>query len=69
MNAAVKFTTTDEEMVPLLKGIEALGTEIYTCGTCLKYFNIESELKVGFRGTTNHIIEGTREFKKTLWIG
>lgn len=69
MNSGVKLTTENEEIIPLLKEIEALGVEIYSCGTCLKYYNLESELKVGYRGTTNHIVEGMKEFKKTIWIG
>jgi selenium metabolism protein YedF len=69
LNAGVKLTTTNEEIIPILKEIEAMGVEIFSCGTCLKHYNIESELKVGYRGTTNHIIEGMKDFKKTVWIG
>jgi len=69
LNTGVKLTTVDEEIIPILKEIEDMGVEIFTCGTCLKYFNLESELKVGFRGTTNHIVEGIKDFKKTVWVG
>jgi selenium metabolism protein YedF len=69
LNAGVKLTTINEDTVPILKDIEAMGVEIFSCGTCLKYYNLESELKVGYRGTTNHIIEGIKDFKKTVWIG
>ncbi|NTW59893.1 MAG: sulfurtransferase-like selenium metabolism protein YedF [Nitrospirae bacterium] len=68
LNAGVKLTTTNEETAPLLKEIETMGVEIYTCGTCLKYFNLESSLKVGHRGTTNHIVEGLQDFGKVVWI-
>jgi selenium metabolism protein YedF len=69
LNAGIKLTTVNEEIVQILKEIEAMGVEIYSCGTCLKYYNLESELKVGHRGTTNHIVEGMKDFKKTVWIG
>lgn len=69
LNAGVKLTTINEEIIPILKDIEAMGVEIFSCGTCLKYYNLESELKVGYRGTTNHIIEGIKDFNKTVWIG
>lgn len=69
LNAGVKLTTTNEEIIPILKDIETMGVEIFSCGTCLKHYNIESELKVGYRGTTNHIVEGMKDFKKTVWIG
>ena len=68
LNAGVQLTTTNEEMVPLLKEIEAMGVEIYSCGTCLKHYNLESSLKVGHRGTTNHIVEGLQDFAKVVWI-
>ena len=54
---------------PIIKEIEALGVEIFSCGTCLKYYSLESALKVGYRGTTNHIVEGMKDFKRTVWIG
>lgn len=69
LNAGVKLTTLNEEVIPVLRDIESMGVEIFSCGTCLKYFNLESGLKVGYRGTTNHIVEGMKEFTKTIWIG
>lgn len=69
MNTAVKLSTIDEEFIQILKKIEEKGVEIFTCGTCLKYYNLEDKLKVGFRGTTNHFVEGIFDFKKTVWIG
>jgi len=69
LNAGVNLTTLDEEIIPILKEIEAMGVEIFSCGTCLKHYNLESELKVGHRGTTNHLVEGIKDFKKTVWIG
>ena len=69
LNVGVKLTTVDTGIIPILKDIEAMGVEIFSCGTCLKHYNLESELKVGYRGTTNHIVEGIKDFKKTVWIG
>ena len=68
LNAGVKLTTVNEAIIPVLKDLEAMGVEIFSCGTCLKYYDLESGLKVGFRGTTNHIIEGMADFKKVVWI-
>ena len=69
LNTGVKLTTIDGDIMPVLRELESLGVEIYSCGTCLKHFNLESELKVGHRGTTSHIVEGMKDFKKTVWIG
>ncbi|MBF0558663.1 MAG: sulfurtransferase-like selenium metabolism protein YedF [Nitrospirae bacterium] len=69
LNAAVKLTTTNEEIIPILQDLEKIGVEIFSCGTCLKHYDLEKSLKVGFRGTTNHIVEGIKDFRKTVWIG
>ncbi|NOY64090.1 MAG: sulfurtransferase-like selenium metabolism protein YedF [Nitrospirae bacterium] len=68
LNAGVKLTTENEETIPVLKELEALGVEIFSCGTCLKYYNLEGELKVGFRGSTNQIVDGIMDFDKVVWI-
>jgi len=68
LNAGVKLTSVNEETAGVLKEIEAMGVEIYSCGTCLKHYNLEPELKVGYRGTTNHIVEGMQDFDKIVWV-
>jgi hypothetical protein len=68
LNAGVKLTTVNEEIMPVLQEIADLGVELYSCGTCLKHYNLGSELKVGRRGTTNHIVEGLQDFDKVVWI-
>jgi len=68
LNAGVTLTTLNEDVIPVLKELETMGVEIFSCGTCLKYYNLESGLKVGHRGTTNHIIEGLTDFQKVVWI-
>jgi selenium metabolism protein YedF len=68
LNAGVKLTTVESEIISILKEIETMGVEIFSCGTCLKHYNLESELKVGYRGTTNHIVEGIKDFDKVVWI-
>ncbi len=68
LNAGVKLTTVNEEIIAVLKDLADMGVEIFSCGTCLKYYNLEAELKVGYRGTTNHIVEGLKDFQKVVWI-
>lgn len=69
VNAGVKLTTLKPEIVAVLKELEAMGTEIYSCGTCLKYFELENALQVGLRGTTSTIVENMVDRAKTVWIG
>ncbi len=69
LNTAVKLTTMDQEMIAILRDIEKMGVEIFSCGTCLKHYDLEKSLMIGYRGTTNHIVEGINTFDKTVWIG
>jgi len=68
LNAGVKLTTVNDETTGVLKDLENMGVEIYSCGTCLKHYGLESMLKVGHRGTTNHIVEGMQDFDKVVWV-
>ena len=68
LNAGVKLTTVNDDTIGVLKDLETLGVEIYSCGTCLKHYDLESELKIGNRGTTNLIVEGMQDFDKVVWI-
>lgn len=68
LNAGVRLTTVDGEFAALLGEIEAMGVEIYSCGTCLDYFGIAGELKVGHRGSADIVVGGFTEFAKVIWI-
>lgn len=67
MNAAVRLTTTDDEFIPILLGIQDAGVEIYSCGTCLKHYGLEEELQVGHRGSTGQVIEAMNDIR-AVWI-
>ena len=69
MNKGVFLSTLEEDFIKLLKELERKGVEIFTCGTCLKYFNLEDKLKVGHRAGTDVYLEGIFYFEKTVWIG
>jgi selenium metabolism protein YedF len=68
LNTGVNLTTINAEIVGLLREMEKMGVEIYSCGTCLTKYNLESELKVGRRGTMNIVVEGMQDFEKTVWM-
>lgn len=47
MNSGVKLPVENEQVVEHLKALQEKGTEILVCGTCLKFFNIADQLKIG----------------------
>ncbi len=69
MNKGVFLTTLEEDIIFLLKELEKKGVEIFSCGTCLKYYQLEDKLKVGHRAGTDVYLDGIFNFKKTIWIG
>lgn len=68
LNAGVKLTTVNTEVAGVLKEIERMGVEMYSCGACLKHYDLEAQLAVGHRGTTSQIVEGMQDFEKVVWI-
>ena len=46
-NGGVKIVATDNKAVEAVIEMEQRGVEIWACGTCLEFFHLEKELKVG----------------------
>lgn len=47
INAGVRLACRDEAVIDYCRKLEEAGVEIVSCGTCLDYFHLLSELKVG----------------------
>ncbi|MEW6519130.1 MAG: sulfurtransferase-like selenium metabolism protein YedF [Thermodesulfobacteriota bacterium] len=50
-NSGVLLTATDSDIIQPLRDLEARGAEIFSCGTCLDFFDLKGRLLVG--KTTN----------------
>lgn len=68
MNSGVRLTSSNDDIVSLLKDFELRGTEIFSCSTCLKHFGLEDSLRVGQAGGMAVLTEGMRNFKKIMTI-
>jgi selenium metabolism protein YedF len=51
LNDGVRLTTEGSEVLDSLRLLEEAGVEIFSCGTCLEYYQLKDKLKVGL--TTN----------------
>ena len=51
MNAGVKLACEGSELLAELKAVEDRGVAIHSCGTCLDYYGIRDQLRVGDGGT------------------
>ena len=47
MNSGVKLPTLDEQVVSHLQALEDRGVKILACGTCLDYYKLKGDLKLG----------------------
>ncbi len=47
MNSGVELSTKNLEAVEILKAFEVKGSVIYSCGTCLDFYKLKEELKIG----------------------
>ncbi|MCR4955603.1 MAG: sulfurtransferase-like selenium metabolism protein YedF [Lachnospiraceae bacterium] len=56
-NGGVQVTTKESPMLDDLKSMEAQGVEILSCGTCLNFFGLTEELKVGAVTNMYDIVE------------
>ena len=47
INNGVRLTTEGSEVLETLELLEKKGVEIFSCGTCLEYYNLRDKLRVG----------------------
>ncbi|MDX9856893.1 MAG: sulfurtransferase-like selenium metabolism protein YedF [candidate division Zixibacteria bacterium] len=66
MNSGVFLTTVDSPVEDILKTMEAKGTLILSCGTCLDYFNRRDKLVVGQPSNMRETVESMLHFRKVI---
>ena len=57
VNGGVKITTENSPEVESLKRLEKSGVKILSCGTCLNFFEISDNLKVGIASNMYDIMK------------
>lgn len=66
MNGGVKLVALDEQAVDHLKTLKEKGVEIIVCGTCLNFYKIVEELKVGQISNMYEILEKMQKAGKVI---
>ena len=56
-NTGARLTTLDQDTVKDLKALEAAGTTVMTCGTCLDFYGLKARLQVGIVSNMYDIVE------------
>lgn len=68
VNGGVKLSTENEATIENLKILEKAGVEILSCGTCLDYYGLKEELKVGTVTNMYTIVEIMKNSLQTISI-
>ncbi len=72
MNTGVQLVAGDdasvEEIVGHVKKLEERGCEVLVCGTCLDFYDIKDQLKVGEISNMYDILERMREASKVITL-
>lgn len=68
VNGGIKLSTVNEDTVGNLKILEDAGVEVLSCGTCLDYYDLNDELKVGTVTNMYSIVESLKNSSNTITI-
>lgn len=68
LNSGVTLTTVGSDSLEDLKKIESVGVKIVSCGTCLDFFEVKSNLEVGSISNMYDIVEIIAESNKVITI-
>ncbi len=68
MNGGVKLPVENEQVVEHLKTLQEKGSKILVCGTCLKFFQIADNLKIGTISNMYDIAEKMQAADKVITL-
>lgn len=68
-NGGVHLTCKDSPVIDDLQELAKEGVEIFSCGTCLDFYNLKDDLAVGEISNMYTIYENLKDAKKNLVIG
>ena len=66
MNAGVKLPTLDEQVAEHLKTLSDAGVELLVCGTCLNFYGLSDQLKVGTVSNMYDIVTRMQKAAKVI---
>ena len=62
----MKLTTSEGDILKDIQALEAQGVEVVSCGTCLEFFGLKEELKVGSITNMYDIVERQEQAAKII---
>ncbi|MGX4598061.1 sulfurtransferase-like selenium metabolism protein YedF [Faecalimicrobium sp. JNUCC 81] len=68
VNSGVKLSAQNPSAIENLKILESAGVEVLSCGTCLDYYNLKEDLKVGSVTNMYTIVDIMNNSSQTISI-
>lgn len=62
----VRLVTDGSPVIDILKSLENKGVRLVACSTCLNYYNLIDQVKVGLVGGMTDILEAQRRAGKVI---
>ena len=62
----VRLCVEGSPVLEVLKALEAKGVRLILCSTCLAFFNLSEQVRVGIVGGMNDILEAQRRADKVI---
>ena len=69
LNSAVKLSTENPETIEHLKALENEGVMIYSCGTCLNFYDLADNLQAGIIGNMYDVVEAINQTHNKITVG
>ncbi|HUT52379.1 MAG TPA: sulfurtransferase-like selenium metabolism protein YedF [bacterium] len=66
MNSGIFLTTEGSAVIDVIKKFEEQGAEIFSCGTCLEYFQRKDKLIAGKAGNMRDTVNAMLSFARVL---
>jgi predicted peroxiredoxin len=64
----VRLVVEGSPVIDLLKSLEAKGVRLVLCSTCLNYYNLTEQVKVGIVGGMTDILEAQQRASKVITL-
>ena len=69
LNSAVKLSTENPETIEHQKTLENEGVMIYSCGTCLNFYDLADKLQAGIIGNMYDVVEVINQTHNKITVG
>lgn len=69
MNSGVNLPVRDEQVIEHLKVLQEKGAQVLVCGTCLNFYGMADNLKVGLVSNMYDIVDAMKAVNKVITIG